>query len=65
MNSFSLPLFGSFRVSLRSMISEGASFSTSLILIPPRAISSRINRFLGFDVLKITSSIVSFSIGFQ
>ena len=65
MNSYSLPLFGSLRVSLRSWISEGVSFSTSLILIPPLAISSRINRFLGFDVLKITSSTVSFSIMFQ
>jgi hypothetical protein len=37
------------------------SFSTSLILIPPLAISSSINRFLGFDVLKMISSTVSFS----
>ena len=64
-NSRSLPLLGSLRVSLRSLISEEVSFSTSLILIPPLAISSRIKRFLGFDVLKIISSMVSFSIMFQ
>ena len=39
----------------------GVIFKTSPILIPPRAISSSIRRFLGFTVLKMISSTTSFS----
>jgi len=52
-DEFLLPAtLGVSRVNLQSVISDGVSFSTSLILIPPLAISSSINRFLGFDALR-------------
>ena len=56
-----LPLFGYWIVTFRSPTSLGVSFKTSPILIPPLAISSRMSRFLIFLVLKMTSSMVSFS----
>jgi len=59
--SRSLPLLGARRVSFRSSISAGVNFKTSPILIPPRAINSRISRFLGLMVRKMISSITSFS----
>lgn len=46
---------------LRNRQGENVGYFT----IPPLAISSSINRFLGLDVLKIISSTVSFSMMFQ
>jgi hypothetical protein len=46
-------------------ISRGLKLRISPILIPPRAISSRMSRFLLFEVLKMISSTVSFSTIFQ
>ena len=48
--SLSFPLLGVLRVSLRSSMSAGVKFKTSPILIPPRAINSRMRRFLGLMV---------------
>ena len=56
-----LPTFGVLRVSFLSSISVGVNFNTSQILIPPRAINSRISRFLGLMVRKMISSTTSFS----
>ncbi len=39
-------------VGFRSSVSLGVNCNTSLILIPPRAISSSINRFVGFGGTK-------------
>jgi hypothetical protein len=64
-NSCSLPLLGSTRVNLRSFKSPAGSFNTSLMRIPPLAINSSINLFRGLVVLKIISSMVSFSIMFH
>ena len=49
------------RVSFLSSMSVGVNFKTSPILIPPRAINSRISRFLGLMVRKMISSTTSFS----
>jgi len=59
--SRSFPLFGFRRISFRPWMSLFVSFSTSPIRRPLLAISSRISRFLGFIVLKMISSTVSFS----
>ncbi len=44
---------------------RGVNCKTSLILIPPLAMSSRISRFLGLMVRKMASSTTSFSKMFQ
>jgi hypothetical protein len=63
--SRSRPLFGSRNVSFRSWKSLVVSFNTSLILMPPLAINSRINRFRIFAERKMISSTESFSMMFQ
>ena len=50
MNSCSLPLLGSRRISFRSLISAGVSFKTSPILIPPTSHEFKdqaVSEFLG------------------
>jgi hypothetical protein len=59
--SDSIPLLGLGKVSFLSWISIGLIFRTSPTLIPPRAISSSMIRFLGFMVRKMISSTRSFS----
>ena len=56
-----LGALGARRVNFLSSISLGINFNTSPILIPPRAINSRISRFLGLMVRKMISSTTSFS----
>jgi hypothetical protein len=56
-----LSAFGSLSVSFRSSMPLGVNFNTSPILIPPRAINSRMSRFLGLMVRKMISSTISFS----
>ena len=62
---FPLPPLESLIISRRPSTSLGVRFSTSLTLVPPLAISSKSNLFLILVVLKITSSMVSFSVMFQ
>ena len=59
--SASFPLLGSRMITFRSSISLDWSFRTSPTRMQLRAISSSINRFLGFRVLKMISSTTSFS----
>ena len=59
------PLLGDWMKILPPSMSAGLKLRTSLTLIPPRAIRSSMRRFLRFWVLKIISSMVSFSTIFQ
>jgi len=56
-----LPFLGSGNVIFLSLTSTGLIFSTSPMRIPPLAMSSNMMRFRGLAVLKIISSIESFS----